>query len=184
MLKRKIAGINTIASVVIVMVAFAIHITPCQGQMFHVLETPTENTFIASSFINDNEGWLADDQGILWQTTDAGVSLEPIFSGKKFLKLYFISALNGFALAEEDAYKTNNGGESWQPLQLGNCSALWFVNSNTGFMSSSHKIYKTINGGSNWSTINVEIPPVTDLYFVSESTGIACTADRELYQSI
>ncbi len=34
----------------------------------------TTNTLVASSFISDNEGWLADNTGILWHTGDAGES--------------------------------------------------------------------------------------------------------------
>jgi photosystem II stability/assembly factor-like uncharacterized protein len=158
----------------------------CHAQtMLNVLSTPNENTFVASSFINDHEGWLADNKGILWHTTDAGLSLDTVCAGKAFLKLRFTDQQNGFAIAEGDVYKSADGGILWESLQLDSTSVtLWFVNKNVGFVGASKKIYKTSDNGQSWITVSTEINSVTDFYFINELIGVATALDPDYYKSI
>lgn len=145
---------------------------------FDVLNTGTENTFVASSFINDNEGWLADTKSILWHTNDAGEIWNTVFSGKQFAKINFIDATNGFALGNGEAYKTSDGGVSWELLPLDNTGlSLYFLNENTGFISGKNVIYKTTDNGATWSTTSTEVQSFVDYYFVNESVGIAAASD-------
>src|SRR5882672_10975484 len=90
----------------------------------------TSHTFIASSFINDNEGWLSDDQGMLWHSTDGGESWDSAVIYKYFVKLDFIDETNGFALESNAAYKTTDGGETWTLLSLPGAitTSLYFIN--------------------------------------------------------
>lgn len=144
------------------------------------------STIIASSFINDNEGWLADNNLNLWHTGDAGQTWNSIPVEKNFLQLQFIDALDGYALSENTAYKTIDGGQSWSALSLpdGIGIGLYFFDANTGFISGHQQIYRTVNGGSTWQTIATDDASFVDFYFINSSTGIAAANDDASSRSI
>jgi photosystem II stability/assembly factor-like uncharacterized protein len=146
----------------------------------------TGNTLVASSFINDNEGWLADNGGILWHTSNAGQSWSSVFIEKYFTRLQFTDALNGFGITADAAYKTMDGGNTWSILSLpGSISnSLYFLDDNTGFITGNKTIYKTTNSGTTWTTILTNGASFTDYYFINASLGIATANDNDLYQSI
>jgi photosystem II stability/assembly factor-like uncharacterized protein len=154
--------------------------------MFEVLNSPTEYTFVASSFINDNEGWLADNNAVLWHTADAGQSWTAVSSGKNFLKMDFADGLSGFALGEaKEAYRTSDGGVTWEVLPLVNVgSTLWCNDSNLGIITGDSLIYRTTDGGDSWTTVLITIPFFSDLYFIDESNGIATACIDDEYKSI
>ncbi|MCY7409673.1 MAG: hypothetical protein LH473_05325 [Chitinophagales bacterium] len=66
--------------------------------------TLTKSTFIASSFINDNEGWLADNNGMLFRTINGGQKWDSIIVEQNFLKLAFSDALVGYAISSDGLY--------------------------------------------------------------------------------
>src|SRR5215813_78313 len=90
----------------------------CHAQLtWKVLSEPrTWNDFVSSSFINDEEGWLIDNNAILWHTTDGCETLDTICTGKYFKKLDFISSTIGYALDLTKVYKTIDGGATWSQL--------------------------------------------------------------------
>ncbi|MCY7409952.1 MAG: hypothetical protein LH473_06745 [Chitinophagales bacterium] len=165
---------------------FICFIFSAQGQsMFNALDSKTENTFIASSFINDSEGWLADANAILWHTKDGGISLDTVYSGKTFYRLDFADGLNGFALSEQEAFKTSDGGSSWESVSLYNVSpALYFLNKDTGIISGNNIIYRTTDGGKSWSSIEIAVPFFSDYFFIDQSTGVATCSNDQEYRSI
>ena len=147
----------------------------------------TTATFLAGSFISDNEGWLADDAGKLWHTTNGGETWSSTFAEKNFLKLDFADALNGFGITSNAAWKTTDGGSTWSALLLPGIAAntLYFLDGNTGFISGNEVIYKTTDGGQNWSTIYTgEGIYFLDYYFINSSTGIAVAYDDNSNQTI
>lgn len=146
----------------------------------------TTNTLVASSFISDDEGWMADDGGNLWHTSNAGNSWSSITTEKYFLKLDFTDALHGFALTVDAAFKTIDGGNNWTALYMpGNVgSTLYFFDNNTGLISGNGVIYKTADGGSNWSSVSTEGISFIDFYFVNSSTGIGAAYDEENYECL
>jgi photosystem II stability/assembly factor-like uncharacterized protein len=89
---------------------FIFSITHAQTTWTVLSEPRTSNVFKASSFINDNEGWLIDNTSVLWHTSDACVTLDTLSTGKYFLKLDFISSSIGYAVDASKVYKTTNGG--------------------------------------------------------------------------
>lgn len=139
----------------------------------------TNGTLVASAFINDNEGWLADDNGKLWHTTNGGQTWDSTSIEKKFLKLDFTDTQNGYALSVNAAFKTNDGGHTWSQLILpgyiGN--AIWFEDSEIGFISGYEMIFKTTDGGQTWTTINTEDVSFLDFYFTNSTTVIAVAND-------
>jgi photosystem II stability/assembly factor-like uncharacterized protein len=146
----------------------------------------TTHTIVASSFISDSEGWVADDAGILRYTNNAGDTWTSLGTEKFFKKLDFTNALNGFAIASNTAYKTVNGGITWSALTMPGSigTALYFLDSNTGLISGNGEVYKTTNGGTSWASVSTEGVSFVDYYFVSSSIGIAVANDGEAHQSI
>src|SRR5206468_651162 len=97
----------------------------------------TEHTFLASSFINDNEGWLADSWSTLWHTSNGCATVDSISTGIHFKKLDFTTSLIGYGLDLTNAYKTIDGGATWSTLTLPSTiqQAIYFLNKDTGFIS-------------------------------------------------
>ena len=148
-------------------------------------ESITTNTLVALSFINENEGWVIDEAGILRYTSNGGASWSIVATGYNFLKLHFTDDLTGFALTAEAAYKTTNGGNLWSQLTMPGSvgTTLYFFDNNSGFISGEEVIYKTANGGASWSTISTEGVSFVDFYFTSTTTGVAAAYDDQ-YQSL
>jgi photosystem II stability/assembly factor-like uncharacterized protein len=146
--------------------------------------TRTINNYVASSFINDDEGWLIDDQAILWHTSDGLITLDTLSTGYYFSKLAFVDALTGFALQDSNAYKTIDGGITWSVLTLpGNTNgAIYFLNKDTGFVSGFYEYFRTTNSGATWTAISTT--GWTDYYFVNDSVGYVTTDDVNLTDRI
>ncbi len=144
-------------------------------------QTTTMSTFVASSFINDNEGWLADDKAILCHTKDGGQTWDTTSTNNYFLKLDFINAFNGFAIAGDAFQKTTDGGHTWQSLNMPGSigDAIYFWDSNTGFVNGSQVIYKTTDGGTTWQTVSTDKVSFVDFDFINESVGIAAAYDDD-----
>ncbi len=108
---------------------------------------------------------------MLWHTGNAGQTWDSITIGKYFLKLHFTDALNGFALSEEAAYKTIDGGYTWSSLSLPGSivKALYFLNNKTGFISGYDQVYKTSDGGITWASILTEEVSFLDYHFTNSS---------------
>lgn len=171
---------------IILLISCSIGIKAQIGSEFET-EHLTTATFLAGSFINDNEGWLADNAGKLWHTANGGNTWSSTLIEKKFLKLDFTDALKGYGFTSEVAYKTTDGGSTWSSLSLPGTAAnsIYFLDNSTGFISGYEAIYKTTNGGNNWSTISTgEGIYFLDYYFINSLTGIAVAYDDIANQTI
>lgn len=146
----------------------------------------TSSAFVTSSFISDDEGWLADNNEKLWHTTNGGQKWDSISIAKNFVKLDFTDALHGFALGSNAAYKTTDGGYSWSSLLLPGYigKALYFLNNNTGFISGYQMIFLTTDGGETWSTVYTEDVSFLDFHFTGSTIGFAVANNDGDYKSI
>lgn len=167
---------------------FALLLTISLSSTAQIFESATvsNHTFVASSFINDNEGWLADDSAMLWHTKDTGQTWNSISVEKNFLTLDFADALNGYAVAADGLHKTTDGGYTWSLLSLpgytGN--SIYFLDSITGFIGGYQMIFKTTDGGLTWSTIYTGDVSFINFCFTSTSVGIAVAYDDEDHKCI
>ncbi len=87
---------------ILLQASFIIAAYACRGQQIDNAVI-TGSTFTASSFISDSVGWLADNNGKLWHTTNAAVTWDSVSIQKNFTRLQFIDALNGYALSSTEA---------------------------------------------------------------------------------
>lgn len=149
-------------------------------------DTVTASSLVASSFINDHEGWVADIAGTLWHTSNTGATWTSIPTGKNILKLDFTDHLNGYGLTMDTAYKSEDGGSTWSALTIPGVigKAIYFLNKDTGFISGIGVIYKTNDGGASWITVSTGSASVVDYFFVNHSVGIAAALDEEESNSI
>jgi photosystem II stability/assembly factor-like uncharacterized protein len=149
-------------------------------------DTISEFTIVACSYISDNEGWLADDEGNILHTTNGGDSWNLWPVDLRFTELNFINQLTGFAITTTAAYKTGDGGISWSALALPaeTIESVNFLDSYTGFISTTAAVYKTADGGSNWTAYATEEITFTDFFFLNSFEGIATAHDENNYQCI
>jgi photosystem II stability/assembly factor-like uncharacterized protein len=157
-----------------------------RAQVFNFeTDTISASTLVASSFISDSEGWIADNSGMLLHTHNAGLTWPVIPVEKKFEKLNYVNSFVGYGIASGALYKTENGGTSWSALILpGSAShAIYFFDQNIGLVSGNHVVYKTTNGGANWSTISTGVD-FADYHFISAEVGFAASRDEDSIRCI
>jgi photosystem II stability/assembly factor-like uncharacterized protein len=172
---QKNTTMKVIASTAIILLVFSFDSTA------QVLENKsiTNTTLTCSSFVSDNEGFAAGENGMLFRTGNGGITWDSIASAKKFIRLEFADVLVGYALGENAAYKTIDGGFNWTTLTLPGYigKAIWFQSSTTGFISGYQMIFKTTDGGQSWTTVYTEDVSFLDFYFMNESSGVATAHD-------
>ena len=72
------------------------------------------NEYRDVDMISATEGWLVDDFGIIYHTTDGGVTWEPQNGGQRssVQVVHFKDALHGWAMGDAALY-TTDGGRTW-----------------------------------------------------------------------
>lgn len=139
-----------------------------------------EENFNKSHFLNEQEGF-----GVLYsslyKTTDGAKSWNKIFPENEYqiLAIEFPSDSIGYlSNSDQQLFKTNNGGQSWQPIQLApsfheDVVAIKFLNDSEGIVASEDgTVFATSDGGQNWKQIHHE-------YF--EFHGIKISPDSNFY---
>ncbi|MEO5675820.1 MAG: hypothetical protein ABIQ74_14355 [Chitinophagales bacterium] len=174
-------------NIILILVLLSAYTTAlCQNAADFHTSTITANNIVCSSFINDDEGWLADNAGNVCHTADAAQSWSIVSTENFFVKIAFTSPVIGYALSASQAYKTNDGGVNWSPLALPNdiTPAIYFISPQTGFISGQNAIYKTVDGGDSWSTISTDTTTFNYFYFITSVTGFATAYDDQFFKCI
>ena len=83
---------------------------------------------------------------------------------------------NIFVIGENDFYKSNNQGVTWDSVNLNNYNpwnieGVHFFDANSGVFSSGTVIYKTVDAGLTWDTAFYSLPHSRSSYFNSENFG-------------
>jgi photosystem II stability/assembly factor-like uncharacterized protein len=116
----------------------------------------------AICFVDGSHGWIAGDSGIIYRTTNGGVtwSRQTTPITKHLYAVTFIDTLRGWAFGLYGyVLHTEDGGNNWS-VQYHFPDSLWimdgiFKDSITGWVcgysgSAQGKIYKTTDGGDTW----------------------------------
>lgn len=127
---------------------------------------------------------------VILKTTDGGQTWSSYhFSTQNGLTgIHFSDYYNGFAVGTGVAYKTSDGGESWnQVLDVGNLElyAVFMTSSNTGFIAANYgKIFYTSDGGNSWAekspgTLN----PLKSIFFTGLETGFTVGLNGNIFKT-
>lgn len=151
--------------------------TTNSGINWHVTLLPYY--IFSMDFVDNNTGYLSDDNGFLHKTTNGGqnwVSIN-LNSGLYLNYVDFIDLNNGYVVASENQrlLVTTNSGLNWQQKYSPRFSKVQFLNSNTGFGFVNlfqSIVYKSTDNGNSWQNIfQMDSIHIFDLNFINEYTG-------------
>lgn len=167
------------------------------------LPTGFSASFRAVYFTDANNGYLADNKGIIYHTTDGGQSwmAQTTPTNLPLYHIYFLNSLEGFAVGGESECSgegcvargavmlyTKNGGTTWERIFLPTVqkialTSLCFADDKTGFAVGGHTILTTRDRGLSWKeTIITELQGIMiDVEFGDAQKGlIGCSAGKVL----
>jgi len=130
-------------------------------------------------FINQQEGWVVGEDGMLLHTSDGAQHWEILNTlGSADLNgVFFIDSLRGW-VAGQHLYKTADGGKHWNitlsPV-YGSFEDVYFFNADTGLLCSRHNglVYRTTDGGQQWELTADLNESILQFYFPDNNTGWA-----------
>jgi photosystem II stability/assembly factor-like uncharacterized protein len=131
----------------------------------------------------DTQFGLAFREGIgVLRTTNGGGSwnLIPGTDQFEFGEFFFVNENTVFAIGERLAYKSTNGGISWNAIGPGglgnNFHSAYFINANSGIIVGDRgEITRTSNSGNTWLSYSPFWRDVAESDFGSHDTGFAVT---------
>src|SRR4051812_44056735 len=165
---------------------------------------PQGNTIRTMSFAGQT-GYAAGDFGTLLKTTDAGATWSGLPAGT-FSALTELQTLDASTLVAGGgcvARVSTDGGASFRRIPFTNVesdcpadsqlAALWFLTKDVGYVvQASGQVIETQNAGVTFAAKAVAVPgtkafgggaQVTDIVFLTESTGFASTSDGKIYET-
>jgi photosystem II stability/assembly factor-like uncharacterized protein len=136
------------------------------GNTWDTTNIPRYYQFTSMCFINQRTGWVATYQGIIFRTTDAGISWTqvpaPWGPWVSYNSIWFVDSLRGWAGGMGSQFgsifiSTTDGGNSWaihsRPYGY-RIKSIHFADSLHGWVVSmpSHFLFYTSDGGITWDT--------------------------------
>jgi photosystem II stability/assembly factor-like uncharacterized protein len=114
-----------------------------------------QETFYGVHFINTLTGWISGSNGLMLKSTDGGLSWgqQYVPTSGDVRKIQFLNENVGFALGDNQLFKTLDGGDSWNGISTPATNVLvdmTFADTDYGWITSNDQIYKTTNGGTTW----------------------------------
>ncbi|WP_157972818.1 YCF48-related protein [Aureibaculum luteum] len=145
------------------------------------------------TYVNNETIVAVGTNGTIIKSDDAGDSWR-MMSSEIFEHLnhvQFTSDKIGYAIGEK-MLKTEDGGETWYPLEFLNklnsyprLNNLFFDNSEVGYVfGGDGKIYKTINGGRYWKALNHGNSSFSAGYFVNQSIGYLTLGNTSILKTV
>lgn len=162
----------------------------------------TEEFLNSVFFINENNGWVVGDNGVIYISTNGGVNWEIQTSNtsKSLKSVYFIDATTGWIVGHDVnnavILKTTNGGQIWSaisPPDVLKLNCISFANPDVGWTCGSiifeeeerGAILYTENGGESWEVQHIEnsLSILYDIDFVNNNTGWVVGTDGILLKT-
>lgn len=143
---------------------------------------PQGNNLTCVKFIDTNTGYAVGDAGTIIKTTNGGIDWVIQNSGttQKLNSVYFIDAMNGYAVGYNVILKTIDGGTNWSiqksGLSYAELFSVYFINKDSGYIvGGDGQILKTTNGGEDWLVQSSGTSIwLNSVYFSDTDTGYAC----------
>ena len=152
-------------------------------------------------FADENEGWAAGDDGVVWHTIDGGKRWErqPTGTRASFRGVHFLNAYSGWAVGRVElpgggssgvVLATSDGGLQWKALSANSVSGLNTVKffsdregiaAGDGSESFPSGLYQTIDGGRTWKPVpGIRNPAWLAGDFTDPQTGVLAGAWNRL----
>ncbi len=121
---------------------------------------PTIDDLKDLHFINNSEGWVVGESGLIMYTNDGCEEWEIQHQelNESINAIFFISDNEGWATGGKKVYHTINKGQNWEEQEIpsipGQINDIYFFDSENGWAVGSYKvILKTGDGGDTWTRI-------------------------------
>jgi len=149
------------------------------------LNSGTSNFLVSISFISSDSGFVADEQGNVFKTTNGGLNWNMIASLNTYstMSIDFFDTQNGI-LVGDSVFKTSDGGSTWQKV-INDTTLSWFwkvkyISKDTVVISGFDQydltgyVKMSYNGGSTWENKGV-FPnnAITKCSFINSKIGYA-----------
>lgn len=146
---------------------------------------PADSTLAALAFLDQNNGYVFEQSGQVFQTPDGGTRFAAKIAvpgtkaaggGAVPTDAAFTSPTTGFvATSDGKMYETTDGANSWKPVsETGRAvRAITFINAQLGYAVGDGSLFlKTTDGGATWVAKDAGGPGAQDL------TGVQCASDK------
>jgi photosystem II stability/assembly factor-like uncharacterized protein len=137
-------------------------------------------TFESVVFINKDTGYVGDDSGDFFKTTNAGATwnFQCVAQNEGCQAMYFPTANTGYMIGQAEISQTLDGGSNWNQISYGtnNGYALYtvfFPDESTGYAGGLAGLFmKTTDGGADWSSSYVNsVARINSIYFTNTTDG-------------
>ena len=166
------------------------------GETWKNISINIPNELYGVQFLNTKVGYINGDK-ILLKTTNSGENWfkvnYPSESYPYVNKMTFITEEEGFLYGNDGKlYKTNNGGKTWDFMNLGfvTITDIEFFDDKNGVLSiNNNRLLKTNNGGLSWEQITLNITELSNyvqfvkLNIVNNKVGYAITYDGKVIKT-
>jgi photosystem II stability/assembly factor-like uncharacterized protein len=173
------------------------------GEAIKIQLTPAVGKPEVISFLDEQHGWLVNDENIAWRTVNGGQSWERLATSQSgadrfYLpqQLIFVNESRAWLVDNFAVWRTDDGGKSWKHLfstRESPPNKAWkplrasFIDNETGWVScTDNTILRTRNGGDTWETLTVDPSAIylKDLQFSDIRTGwIAERSQGAIYRT-
>ena len=135
-------------------------------------------------FLDAQHGWVYDNGGSIYRTTDGGHQWIVVMSGKgvaPLIGMFFINNDEGWVVGKSgDIRHTIDGGKTWQaqkPPVANTLQTIYFIDKDNGWAAGADGvILGTSDGGKNWYKQNSDTPDaIAHLQFMNAQTGWAAS---------
>ena len=158
-----------------------------------VLPLPESYHYHAIQFLDQNQGWVIGDNGIILHTSNGGKTWTKQESNTTdhLMKIQFIDSECGWIAGTGSILHTDNGGQNWTEQltdsQLSMFADIYFINNSTGWASGPPGgiVYSTVNGGKTWDKKQTgDNGRIHSLSFIDNDAGYAVAASSSIYKTI
>ena len=178
----------------IVLIAFLLTLSNISiGQNFwERIPSPTDKFLRTLHFADSLRGWVAGDSGLIFYTSDGGISWDQQESNTthQIMRIFFLDDKNGWGLTwvydpffGTEILKTTDGGANWSVEQYKEefvfLRGIYFLDTLKGFAGGMPaQFLQTTDGGINWERAHIDSGtfsqfPVIDFKFYNELYGFA-----------